>query len=266
MWQARGWGYPMQVLIVDGWALDGSLDHPRAGVETQAQVFETLIKETLPDATITTVNTHVPSAPVELDLKQYNAAVWTGGGGNIYENGEFDRAQLALCERVLADVPFYWGSCWGMQVVVTVLGGLIANAGVPEICIASDITVRSTDSAQKLYRGKPTRFDAPAHHFDEVANLPRDFEIIAENNVTLQAVTTNDGKIFCTQYHPELPYDYIGKLVDYWSKNYRDFFTEQEFRNLLAKLPAKEQIENKSRKIEFQNWLDLISDKPASDI
>ena len=170
----------------------------------------------------------------------------------------FNRRQLELGERVLADVPHVWGSCWGFQVIVTVCGGKVAPARTPEIGIATGITARTVDYAQAIYRGKPPTFDAPAHHFDEIAQLPREFDVIAENAITLQAVVSKDRRVFCTQYHPELPYDYIGKLLMHWAPNYTSMFTEEAFQSLLAGLKKKEKEEKTLRKIEFRNWLEFV--------
>ena len=248
----------MRVLIVDGWTEEGNRSHVRAGVEEQARVFEALVRESQPEAEVRILHTYGDAGTPDLDFSQYDGAVWTGGGGNIYENDPFNRRQLELGERVLTDVPRVWGSCWGFQVITTVCGGEVAPAHRPEIGIARDITVRSLDFSKTLYRGKPHPFDAPAHHFDETARLPREFEIVAENATTLQAVVSKDRRVTCTQYHPELPYDYIGKLMQHWSSNYTSMFAEDDFRNLLAGLKRKEKEERSFRKIEFGNWLEFV--------
>lgn len=248
----------MRILIVDGWTREGNRSHAHAGVAEQAHVFESLVREYQPEAAIRIVNTHVDAGPSDLDFSGYDAAIWTGGGGNIYENDPFNMRQLELGERVLTNVPRVWGSCWGFQVITTVCGGEVAPARNPEIGIATGISVRSVDFAETLYRGKPRPFDAPAHHFDETARLPRAFEIVAENATTLQAVVSKDRRITCTQYHPELPYDYIGKLMQHWAPNYTSMFEEEDFRILLARLKKKEREEESFRKIEFGNWLEFV--------
>ena len=248
----------MRLLIVDGWTREGNLSHAVAGCEKQAGVFESLVRECLPETDIRIVDTHSDAGPADLDFSQFDAAIWTGGGGNIYKNDLFNRRQLELGERVLADVPHVWGSCWGFQVIVTVCGGEVAPARTPEIGIATGITARTVDYAQTIYRGKPPIFDAPAHHFDEIAQLPGGFDIIAENVITLQAVVSKDRRVFCTQYHPELPYDYIGKLLVQWAPNYTSMFTEEAFQSLLAGLKKKEKAEKSLRKIEFRNWLEFV--------
>lgn len=248
----------MRLLIIDGWTREGNQTHANAGVEEQARVFEALVREFQPEAEVRIVHTYGDARTADLDFSGYDGAVWTGGGGNVYEDNPFNRRQLELGERVLANVPHVWGSCWGFQVITTVCGGEVAPARRPEIGIARDVTVRSVDYAETLYRGKPHPFDAPAHHFDETARLPREFEIVAENATTLQAVVSKDRRITCTQYHPELPYDYIGKLMLHWAPNYTSMFAEDDFRNLLAGLKKKEREDKNFRKIEFRNWLEFV--------
>lgn len=248
----------MRLLIVDGWTEEGNRSHTRAGCVTQASVFESLIREYLPAAEIRIVDTHASCGPANLDPGRFDAAVWTGGGGNIYEDSAFNRRQLGLCERVLAEVRHVWGSCWGFQVLTSVCGGKVAPARTPEIGIATGIKVRAAGPAGTIYRGKPAVFDAPAHHFDEIAQLPGDFKPAAENGHSVQAAMSRDGRIFCTQYHPELPYDYIGRLLAHWAAKYRSLFTEEAFRILLADLKTRERKERDLRKVEFGNWLAFL--------
>ena len=231
----------MNILVVDGWTEEGNADHVRAGCQLQCHIFRDLIKKTLPKATITIINTHRDSQPIDIQDAPLDAVVWTGSGCNIYDEAAHNRRQLLLCERLLANAPHVWGSCWGLQVIVTVLGGKIARAEKPEIGIAGDIRWQPNGFGKVLYREKPETFDAPTHHFDEVRALPKVFNIIAENNVTLQAIVSADERIVCTQYHPELPYDYIATLMDYWAENYCTLLDEAEFKSLLGTLRRKEE-------------------------
>ena len=107
----------MRLLIVDGWTREGNQSHALAGCAEQTRVVESLVRECLPEADIRIVDTHSDAGRADLDFSEYDAAIWTGGGGNIYEDDPFNRRQLELGERVLADVPHVWGSCWGFQVI-----------------------------------------------------------------------------------------------------------------------------------------------------
>ena len=249
----------MRVLVIDGWTREGNAEHERAGCLAQSRIFENLVAEARPDAVTTVHDTHRSDDGSRLDLESFDAAVWSGGGGNIYKDDEFNRRQLALCERVLKTVPYFWGSCWGMQVAVTVLGGKIAASTSPEFGIARNIKTRKSDIAEALYAGKASPFDAPTHHSDEIVELAGGFEILAENPVTVQAIISNDRRIFCTQYHPELPYDMIAKLLRHWAPNYRAVFDEMAFEALLTELVQKEPVERRTRATEFKNWLDKLA-------
>ncbi len=249
----------MRILVVDGWTREGNLDHERAGCQLQCQVFEDLVRDHLSGAQVVTINTHVSDGSDGLELNTFDAAIWTGGDGNIYQGNDFNRRQLGLCEKVLEKVPYVWGSCWGMQVIVTALGGRVAPAGRPEIGIAHGITTRPGAITDALYGTKNGPFDAPAHHFDEIEVLADGFDIIAENSVTMQAIVSRDGRIFCVQYHPEAPYDLIGGLLKYWEPHYRSLFSASEFSSLLARLSDKERAEESFRKVEFNNWLDYVA-------
>ena len=63
---------------------------------------------------------------------------------------------------------------------------------------------------------------------------------------------------FCTQYHPELPYNYIGKLMSYWKRNYLKIMSENEFEELLNKLQSFENEDQFNRELELLNWLENI--------
>ena len=249
----------MKILVVDGWTEDGNAEHVRAGCDLQCHVFRDLILETLPNASVKIVNTnnvvpHIGAAP-------YDALVWTGSGSNIYQTTDHNWRQLTLCERLLDEIPLIWGSCWGLQVIVTTLGGEIAKATHPEVGVARKIRRRKSNYADALYRSKPDVFDAPTHHFDTVTALPTVFDIIAENDITLQTIVSKDQRIVCTQYHPELPYNFIARLMEHWSPDYEDLFSRQKFRARLRMLREKERTECDMRKIEFQNWLKDIDAK-----
>ena len=38
-------------------------------------------------------------------LNNYNAFMWTGGGGNIYEENEHNKSQLEFCSNILKKMP-----------------------------------------------------------------------------------------------------------------------------------------------------------------
>ena len=248
----------MRLLIVDGWTREGNLSHALAGCEAQAGVFASLVRECLPEADIRIVDTNSEAGPADLDFSQYDAAIWTGGGGNIYEDDRFNRRQLELGERVLADVPHVWGSCWGFQVIVTVCGGRWRrparrkSASQPVLRPEQWITLRPFIEANRPRSMRPLIISTRLH------NCHASLTLSPKTRLRYRPLYRRTGAVFCTQYHPELPYDYIGKLLVHWAPNYTSMFTEEAFQSLLAGLKKKEKEEKTLRKIEFRNWLEFV--------
>ena len=246
----------MKILIINGWTRNGDDQHLQAKCILQKNIFKNLVKNYLPNSQ---VDIHDSYDDEDKNIDNYDAYLWTGGGGNIYENNSHNFSQLKLCENIIGKDKPIWGSCWGLQVIVTVLGGVIKKCQKPEFGYSKDIKIISSTLNDSIYRGKSNIFDAPAHHYDIVKKLPNEFEIISENEICIQSIYSSSNKIFCTQYHSELPYDYIASLMLYWKSNYKIFFSEIEFNEILKYLKAKEREDKGQRLIEIINWLSFLS-------
>ena len=88
--------------------------------------------------------------------------------------------------------------------------------------------------------------------------MPIGFNVLAENNFSIQAISSIDSNIVCTQYHPELPYDFIGKLMFYWKNNYLNLMTKKKFDNLIKQLNDLEIKDTFLRKLELMNWINSL--------
>jgi len=245
----------MKILIVNGWTRHGDDQHLQAKCVLQKNIFKDLVKNYLPNSQVDIHNSYDENQNID----NYDAYIWTGGGGNIYENNTHNYSQLKLCEKIIEINKPIWGSCWGMQVIVTALGGAIKKSQKPEFGYSKDIKIISSTLNNSIYKGKNNIFDAPAHHYDIVEKLPNEFEIISENEICIQSIYSSSKKIFCTQYHPELPYDYIANLMKFWKENYKNFFSEIEFNEILKYLESKEKEDKGQRLQELSNWLSLLS-------
>ena len=245
----------MKILIINGWTRDGDDQHLQAKCVLQKNIFKNLVKNYLPNSQVDTHDSYDDNKNID----NYDAYIWTGGGGNIYENNSHNFSQLKLCENIIGKDKPIWGSCWGLQVIVTVLGGVIKKCQKPEFGYSKDIKIISSTLNDSIYRGKSNIFDAPAHHYDIVEKLPNEFEIISENEICIQSIYSSSKNIFCTQYHPELPYDYIASLMRFWKDNYKNFFSEIEFNEILKYLESKEKEDKGQRLQELSNWLSLLS-------
>lgn len=148
--------------------------------------------------------------PRGVGLADYDGVTMTGSALNIYHGGAPVMRQIELARAVMAEgVPFF-GSCWGLQVAVTVAGGEVrANPRGREFGFARRILQNAAGRQHGLFAGKPTVFEAPTIHRDEAASLPPGALVLAANDFGVQAVTFEYGRgtFWGVQYHPE--YDYI---------------------------------------------------------
>ena len=148
--------------------------------------------------------------PPGAGLEAYDGATMTGSALNIYAGGPPIERQVELAKAVFAaGVPFF-GSCWGLQVAVTAAGGVVrANPRGREFGFARRIALTEAGAAHPMFTGKPAVFEAPTIHRDEIASLPDGAEVLASNDMGLQAAAFRHGRgqFWGVQYHPE--YDYI---------------------------------------------------------
>lgn len=229
-------------------------EHIKANCPPQSDFFRKVILKQLPHSTVDLYQTYINkfSKP---KLSEYDAFFWTGGLGNIYQKNEFNISQLKVCEDVLSLNKPIWGSCWGLQVLVSACGGKISKSKNPEFGFSSNISIKLENY---IFKGKPDSFTAPGHHYDIIESMPTNFNILAENNVSIQAIVSKDSNIVCTQYHPELPYDFIGKLMLYWKKNYLKEMSENKFIELIDELKLLESENRFQRELELTNWINNL--------
>ena len=227
------------------------LEHEKANSQFQYTFFKEIIEQTVPNAEIRVLHTYLDDIN-NFSYDEYDVFMWTGGLGNIYLSNQHNQNQLNVCEKILKlDKPL-WGSCWGLQVIATCYGDKIAQAGKFEFGFAENIEILKN---HYVYEDKINYFTAPGHHYDHLEKINSEFEIISQNEISIQAISHKNKNIFCTQYHPELPFNFIGKLMNYWKNNYLKMFNNDEFENRLDLLSKLEQENYFNRKLEIQNWL-----------
>ena len=115
-----------------------------------------------------------------------------------------------------------FGACWGLQVTVMAAGGKcrVSPAG-PHIGIAYDVELPEAGKKHKIFSTKPEKFTTPAFNYDEVEIPPKDSILLASDKINkFQALHFYVGKseIWGLQYHPEIPYDYMIKLIKHRKK------------------------------------------------
>jgi len=226
-------------------------EHIKANCPPQSDFFKKIILNQFPNSTVDLYQTYSNKFSIP-KLSEYDAFFWTGGLGNIYQKNEFNISQLKVAEDILTINKPIWGSCWGLQVLVTACGGKISKSKKPEFGFSPNIFIKFDNY---IFDNKSDGFTAPGHHYDVIEKMPSNFSILAENDVSIQAIASKDSNIVCTQYHPELPYDFIGKLMLYWKKNYLNEMLENEFMDLINQLKILESKNSYQRELELTNWI-----------
>jgi GMP synthase (glutamine-hydrolysing) len=143
-------------------------------------------------------------------LDSYHGVTMTGSALNIYNGGPPVTRQIELAKAVFAAGVPYFGSCWGLQVAVAAAGGEVrANPRGREFGFGRRILLSEAGREHPLFAGKPSTFEAPTIHRDEIATLPAGAVTLATNDFGLQAAafTHGRGTFWGVQYHPE--YDFI---------------------------------------------------------
>ena len=142
-------------------------------------------------------------------LADYDGVAITGSALNVYDGGAHIERQVELVRAVFASGVPCFGSCWGMQIAVTALGGLVRpNPLGREFGIARRIALTEAGRAHPMYRDKPAVFEAVTVHKDDVGQLPAGALVLASSDMGLQAVELRHGAgvFWGVQYHPEYSY------------------------------------------------------------
>ena len=202
------------------------------------------------------------------DLKKYDGLIWGGSSLNIYNDTIEIRRQIEFMKECFKNIKRILAICWGMQVAVTAAGGEVkkSNNGA-HIGIAQNISVNENGIKFPLYKNKKNIFNSPAFNFDEVATIPKDSTILASNKVNkVQSLNFETGisEIWGLQYHPEITYDKMIRLIKFRKDrliNVRKAFNnEKEIEEHINLIKEENKISEKSsRLLELQNWLNYIS-------
>lgn len=133
------------------------------------------------------------------------AIVLSGGPASVWDDGSpsLDRRVFDLRIPIL-------GICYGMQLIAHILGGRVERSERREFGPAE---IEVTDDSDIL-SGIPRKTKVWMSHGDRVLGLPRGFTPIAiSTNSPIAAMKDTDGRIFGTQFHPEVVHTEFGKKI-----------------------------------------------------
>ena len=259
-----------KILIVEGNLKEENNNFSKSGIPTHTESLKESLSFFTNNLDLDVVN---PSSDANInsvvkDLKKYDGLIWGGSSLNIYNDTIEIRRQIEFMKECFKNIKRILAICWGMQVAVTAAGGEVkkSNNGV-HIGIAQNISVNENGIKFPLYKNKKNIFNSPAFNFDEVATIPKDSTILASNKVNkVQSLNFETGisEIWGLQYHPEITYDKMIRLIKFRKDrliNVRKAFNdEKEVEEHINLIKEENKISEKSSRLrELQNWLNYIS-------
>ncbi|MCX8076549.1 MAG: glutamine-hydrolyzing GMP synthase [Aquificaceae bacterium] len=138
----------------------------------------------------------------EIKEKEPYCLILSGGPASVYEKD----APMPKPDIYQMGIPVL-GICYGLQVMVHQLGGLVERAQKQEYG-RSRLRVLVED---ELFRGLPVEFDVWMSHADKAVRLPEGFESLASSENSVYAVIKHKEKpLYGVQFHPEVAHTSFG--------------------------------------------------------
>ncbi|WP_162933411.1 type 1 glutamine amidotransferase [Sulfitobacter mediterraneus] len=197
-------------------------------------------------------------------LDGFDGVVFTGS--SVEWNTDDDRAAPVAdaMRKVFAQGLPTLGSCNGMQLAASVLGGTSdASPNGREDGLAKGVCMTEAGRDHPLLKGREDGFAVPCVHRDEVTQLPEGAVLLAGNDhsgVQAFAYERNGVKFWGMQYHPELDPQNLGP-----SLGRMDLLSAQEAQDLemAERDPAAAErlgvrvsdMNPQTRMTELRNWL-----------
>ena len=231
----------MRILIVEGNRADTNARSLAAGGKATGEGYADVLRG-LDAAVSPTILRPIEGErlPAGTALGDFDGIVWTGSALNIYDINPAVRAQLDLADEILkTGIPIF-GSCWGLQVIVTALGGKVRlNPRGREIGVGRYIRQTEAGRAHPLYRHKPQTFDAMTVHMDEIETAPEGSVVLAGNATSrVQALAIENERVdfWGVQYHPEFSIGEMAAIFRRYGSRLVEagFFTTEEQLNAFA--------------------------------
>ena len=258
----------LKLLIVEGNTKEENSNFNKAGCVPQSENFKQHVKMIEPNCEMDIVEPNDDSTVSKIiaSLKKYDGIVLTGSTLRINDESNEVKKHINFIKTCFKHEKKIFAACWGLQVAVTAAGGKcrVAPSG-PHVGIAYDIELTNEGKKHKLYASKPHKFITPAFNYDEVEIPPNNAVLLASNKINkFEALhfTVGNSEIWGLQYHPEIPYDYMIKLIKHRSKkliNNKSFKNETEINQHISLIEkAKVQLKDDIRLLELKNWLNYL--------
>ena len=260
----------MNILLVDGNEKEASDRYIKLGMDTQYEVYKKILKKkSNRDLNITTIHPaiHDEYLPTGVSLDDFEAIAWTGSLLNIYDQTESIIKQIDLAKELFKRKNKIFGSCWGLQVLVTAAGGKVRkNPDGLEAILAKNIKLNDDGTNHLMYKNKNKQFNAFCWHYDEAEILPENTVVLASNDKSdFQSISfkVENSKIWAVQYHPEFNPEWIAGLM----AQRKDILLENNIYDSSSDFEKEKNIFQNYKEIDdnlLHEYIDVIDDKKHS--
>ena len=141
----------------------------------------------------------------ELLKNNIKAIILSGGPSSVYDvdSPKLDSQILDL------DIPIL-GVCYGLQLLLSNMGGTITKGSVGEY--GSMLIKHSSDNI--LFNNIPKELNVWMSHTDKVEKIPDTWRTLAiSKNKIISAVSHKEKSIYAVQFHPEVTHTEYGKNI-----------------------------------------------------
>ncbi len=198
------------------------------------------------------------------ELSDFDGVVFTGSSVP-WNTDDARAAPLAdVMRKVFAEGLPTIGSCNGMQLAASVLGGSSdASPNGREDGMARDIALTEAGKSHPMMAGRADVYAVPCVHRDEVFRMPEGAVLLAGNAhspVQAFAYEVGDVKFWGMQYHPEYTPEFVGVYLQTRdgpdNAQALDLVTAQSDADAAARLGTTPQAQAlATRTLELRNWL-----------
>ena len=258
----------LKILIVEGNTNEENVNFDAAGCVPQSENFKLQVKNIDSNCEIDIVTPGDDQSIFKIisSLKKYKGIILTGSTLRVNDNSSEIKKHIQFAKKCFDNEQKIFAACWGLQITVTAAGGKCrVSPNGAHIGIAQDIELTEEGKKHSLYSSKLHKFTTPAFNHDEVEVPPVNSVLLASDKINkFMALQFNVGKseIWGLQYHPEIPYDYMIKLIKHRSKGLIDKKVFKNIHEVNSHLGVikKAEIETKDdiRTLELKNWLNHI--------
>ena len=259
-----------KILIVEGNLKEENQQFTNVGIKTHTESLKDSISYFTTDLEIDVAN---PSSDPNIfenlkNLNEYDGLIWGGSSLNIYNNTIEIRRQIDFMKECQNKIKKMLAICWGMQVAVTAAGGEVKKCEKgTHRGIAHKIKINESGLKHALYKDKNNDFNPPAFNFDEVSKIPKNSIILSSNSInSIQGLNfkIKDCDIWGIQYHPEISYDKMIRLIHFRTDRLIDkkaFKDQNEINNHVQMIEKENKVSNKNlRMMELRNWLNYLNE------